>query len=68
MLTRCGEVVMFQFVKLRHLDNGTVHRFAAWNTLFTHKSAACNTILTPPGGLILLRFLVFSEYIVVDCI
>ena len=58
MLSCCDEAVMFQIVTQRHLDNGTVHKFAAWNILLTHKFAACNTLLTPPGGVILLRFLV----------
>ena len=55
MLSHCDEAVMFQIVKQRHLDNGTVHKFVAWNIL-----------LTPPGGVILLRFLV-NYYICTNC-
>ena len=67
MLTRCDEAVMFQILKQRRLDNGTVHKFAAWNILLTHKFAACNTLLIPPGSIILLRFVVlFSNFSLVN--
>ena len=43
----------------RYVSNcKTPGQFINCNTLFTHKFAACNTLFTPPGSVILLRFLV----------